>query len=90
MDPQAHSPPNGRDENDVLTAVEWEHLANPLCVVRGYTQLLQRRLRRGDAVEQHDLLRVLGLIEAASCSVTTSISALVAKCDSGREASISK
>jgi hypothetical protein len=36
-----------------------------MSVIFGYTQLLRRRVRRGHAVGDEELLRVLGLMEQA-------------------------
>lgn len=83
MEPQDLEPPNVRDVNDILTADTMERLVNPLCVVRGYTQLLQRRLRRGEVIGNNEFLRVLDLIDVASRSVTANISALAETDDSG-------
>jgi nitrogen-specific signal transduction histidine kinase len=81
MEQRDHSPPDGQASKDPLTAADLECIVNPLSVVRGYTQLLQRRLRRGETIEDDVLLRTLDRIDVASQSVTTSVCALAAKCD---------
>jgi hypothetical protein len=61
---------------DILTAQDLESLVNPLSVVRGYTQVLQRRLRQGHVIDSDELLQTLDLIEEASRMIKTRLDAL--------------
>jgi hypothetical protein len=65
MDPKHPLTPVRQDTNDTLTRLDLEAIANPMSVIFGYTQLLQRRVRRGQAVGDEELLRVLGLMDQA-------------------------
>lgn len=87
MDPRYTSSPDGQDSNDIITAEDVERIANPLSVVHGYTQLLQRRLRRGQTIDDAELDRVLNLVEESSRSVGVGLAALIAKLRSHGEGS---
>ena len=79
MEPRDESAPGGQDSIDIVTSRDLERIANPLTVVHGYTELLQRRIRRGQTIQDEELLRILGLIEAASRSSRAGLAALVAR-----------
>lgn len=76
MGPRDNFSIKGPAAKDIEIATELQTLANPLSVVHGYTQLLLRRLRRGQVIEREDLLRTLGCIEEASLSVQTCVQAM--------------
>jgi nitrogen-specific signal transduction histidine kinase len=76
MEPRENSPSKGQTTKDILTAQDLESLVNPLSVVRGYTQLLQRRIRQGHVIDGDELLRTLGLIEEASRVIQMRLDAL--------------
>lgn len=77
MKPRDEFSPKGEDSNSIITPQSLESIANPMTLVHGYTQLLQRRLRRGQAIDAEELLRVLGLIEHSSRSAIASLAGLV-------------
>ena len=79
IEPRDESTRGGEESNDVITTSEVESIANPLTVVHGYTELLQRRIRRGRTIDNEELLRVLGLMEEATRSLRAGVVALVAK-----------
>jgi len=76
MKPPGQSSPNGQHPEDFITKQDVERLANPLSVVHGYTQILQRRIRSGKDLDDAELLRMLNLIEEASRLLTTRLIAL--------------
>ncbi len=78
MKPKDEFTPKGEDSNSITTPQNLESIANPMTLVHGYTQLLQRRLRQGEVVETEELLRILGLIEESSRSARIGLAALVA------------
>ena len=83
MEPRDESAPDGQDSLDIVTTRDLERIANPLTVVHGYTELLQRRIRRGQTIDDAELLRILGLIEEASRSSRAGLTALVARARAG-------
>lgn len=87
MEPADKSPPDGDVSIPIITMEDLERIANPLTVVHGYTALLQRRLLRGQTIDDEELLRVLNAIEAASRAVSTALVALVAQSHSNRTGS---
>ena len=60
-----HRPPKGHDDQAV-PAQRLERLAAPLTVLHANIQLLQRRIRGGQAPDPEGLLRVLDKLEQAS------------------------
>lgn len=48
------------------TRLDRELFANPLTVLRGYIQLLQRRIRAGREINDEELLRTLDILDDAS------------------------
>ena len=79
MEPRHKVNPEGQKAPHAATDDDLERITNPMVVVFGYTQLLQRRLRRGEDVDREELLRVLGLMESASRSMITGIARLSEK-----------
>lgn len=78
MEPR-NTRPQERRVSDNVTAEDLERIANPLSVLHGYTQLLQRRLRRGQSIEDEELLRILNQVESASRSVIVGLAGLAIK-----------
>ena len=77
MEPADKSPPDGDVSIPTITPEDLERLANPLTVVHGYTALLQRRLRRGQTIDDGELLQILDLICESSRLITVGLTALV-------------
>jgi hypothetical protein len=73
MDPKHPLKPKGQRTIDKLTRRDLERIANPMSVILGYTQLMQRRVRRGQVIDEQEMLRVLGLIEQASRRMITGL-----------------
>lgn len=85
MDPKHPLTPVRQDTNDTITRHDLDIIANPLSVIFGYTQLLQRRVRRGQPVGNEELLRVLGLMEQALRTVVTELTPVSHKGESNGE-----
>lgn len=79
MESRDTSSPDGQNGIDCITAQDLERIANPLTVVHGYTELLQRRIRRGQTIDDEELLRILGLIEASSRLITVGLTVLIVR-----------
>lgn len=79
MESRDTSSTDGKNGIDIITAQDLERIANPLTIVHGYTALLQRRIRRGQTIDDEELLRILGLIEASSRLITVGLTALVVR-----------
>ena len=88
MESRENSPPLAVAATDIVTALDLERLANPLSVVHGYTQLLQRRIRGGHVMKDDELLRILSLIEGASRSIKTRLKDLYDKSNRDGEGSM--
>lgn len=54
--------------NDIIT---------PICIASGYVQLLQRRIRRREALDHDQLLESLAYVERALRSIDQQVEALV-------------
>lgn len=59
-----------------VSAEELNRMAIPLTVVRGYVQLLQRRIRSGRFVNNDELLRTLTLMEEATRTIQAELRTL--------------
>lgn len=64
-------------ERDELVALISHDLKNPLTVIQGQAQLLERRLSRGDEVERARLIRGLTAIHQAAGHMSTQIEELL-------------
>lgn len=85
MNPQRPSTPEEPGTNDTLTRRDLEQIANPMSVILGYTQLFQRRVRRGATMDDEEMLRVLGMIEQASRALISGLAAVSEKVAPGDE-----
>jgi signal transduction histidine kinase len=55
---------------------EWEHhIRTPLSVIYGRVQLMQRRIHKGEVLDQEDLIRTLSTIEQATRAITARLRA---------------
>lgn len=61
---------------DRITADGMDEIGNPLAVLRGYIQLLQRRIHRGQKVDDAELIRVLGIMNEASHVLTEKLATM--------------
>lgn len=70
MEPRGTNPTDGQGDSDRWSSEALQHhIRTPLSVIYGYVQLLQRRLRRGEVLDQADLLRTLGYIDQAARAI---------------------
>ena len=79
MEPRETNGSNGqghRSDAEESDRVLQHDLRTPLAVICGHAQLLQRRLRRGDALDRDELLRTLGHVQLAAKAIEARLSDL--------------
>lgn len=70
MEPRDNTGANGPRRNEGHLSGEVLHdIRTPLSVIYGHVQLLQRRLRQGETLENDQLLQKLNYIEQAARSI---------------------
>lgn len=69
MEPHDEHNPGDNDSASRISHKDVERIANPLTILHGYTELLQRRLQRGQKIDDEELLRVLEIIAQSSRKV---------------------
>lgn len=84
MKQQQNSPPDRGTSTDGITSADIEAIVNPLTIVHGYTQLLQRRLQRGDVIEDEELAQKLGFIDTAARTATSNFREVAARLNAER------
>ena len=83
MEPHDAHNPRDTDSERGINHQDLERIANPLTILHGYTELLQRRLHRGQEIDDAELLRVLNLIETSSRQVREGLFTLLEKLRNG-------
>lgn len=70
MEPRDTTGPKGQEQDRGHLSSKLAHdIRTPLSVIYGHVQLLQRRLRQGQTLENDQLLQKLGYIEQAARSI---------------------
>lgn len=79
MEPRETNGSNGqghRSDAEESDRVLLHDIRTPLAVIYGHVQLLQRCLRRGDALDREEILRTLGHIHQAAKAIEARLSDL--------------
>lgn len=77
MEPRDNTRVKGQEDSESQLSNKMVHdIRTPLSVLHGHVQLLQRRLRQGQALDNDHLLQKLGYIEQAGRAIEAQLRAL--------------
>jgi hypothetical protein len=87
MEPRERPSRNGQGHDDslIVSTDAIHRIVTSLSVTHGYVQLLHRRVRRGAALNQDELLRMLATLEEATRAMKAELTALDAAGSRPRE-----
>lgn len=76
MEPRDNTRAKGQEDSESQLSNMLHDIRTPLSVLHGHVQLLQRRLRQGQALDNDHLLQKLGYIEQAGRAIEAQLRAL--------------